>query len=342
MYISYINFFFLVNSDQCQEPLLSEKQTSHRIMSARARSRTISESTIGNTIMGTTSATSTNMVTVTAMGTGTNANAWMDTVVGVNTTEPADKSAEEDSVEVPIFDEGTTDSGRLPDVVAEIYGVNEDEPLESYLAITIQVFIPFLIAGLGMVGAGLVLDLVQVWTHFFPFVLTFRESSSFIQLKINLVFTFIFIVRRSIMRSKLTIFLSVRSFFLIALGCVWKSERAYHSGASTVGFEREFGNDSRIPPFDSGKSRTYGRAKRTMVHDRWKSRFDSSEFFDSHSIFDFSLFSIRKYCLIVYCLFFSISTSISVSITNLISLSLSLSLSSPFLLTIPSVTLYYY
>lgn len=131
-------------------------------MSARARSRTISESTIGNTIMGTTSATSTNMVTVTAMGTGTNANAWMDTVVGVNTTEPADKSAEEDSVEVPIFDEGTTDSGRLPDVVAEIYGVNEDEPLESYLAITIQVFIPFLIAGLGMVGAGLVLDLVQV------------------------------------------------------------------------------------------------------------------------------------------------------------------------------------
>ena len=113
--------------------------------------------------MGTTSATSTNMVAVTAMGTGTNANAWMETVVGVNTTtESIDKSAEEDCVEVPIFDEGTTDSGRLPDVVAEIYGVNEDEPLESYLAITIQVFIPFLIAGLGMVGAGLVLDLVQV------------------------------------------------------------------------------------------------------------------------------------------------------------------------------------
>ena len=65
---------------------------------------------------------------------------------------------------MPIFDEGTTDSGRLPDLVAQskIYGVNEDEPLESYLAITIQVFIPFLIAGLGMVGAGLVLDLVQV------------------------------------------------------------------------------------------------------------------------------------------------------------------------------------
>lgn len=115
--------------------------------------------------MGTNSATGTSMVAVTAMGTGTNTNAWMDTVVGVNTTtDPTDKSIEEDCVEVPMFDEGTTDSGRLPDVVAEskIYGVNGDEPLESYLAITIQVFIPFLIAGLGMVGAGLVLDLVQV------------------------------------------------------------------------------------------------------------------------------------------------------------------------------------
>ena len=52
---------------------------------------------------------------------------------------------------------------RLPDLVAEskIYDESQ-EPLESYLAITIQVSIPFLIAGLGMVGAGLVLDLVQV------------------------------------------------------------------------------------------------------------------------------------------------------------------------------------
>lgn len=69
----------------------------------------------------------------------------------------------DECLEVTIFDEAA-DGGRLPDVVAEskIYGVSEDEPLESYLAITIQVFIPFLIAGLGMVGAGLVLDLVQV------------------------------------------------------------------------------------------------------------------------------------------------------------------------------------
>jgi len=36
------------------------------------------------------------------------------------------------------------------------------EPDESVSTIAIQVFIPFLVAGLGMVGAGLVLDIVQV------------------------------------------------------------------------------------------------------------------------------------------------------------------------------------
>ncbi|XP_026668972.1 solute carrier family 41 member 1-like isoform X2 [Ceratina calcarata] len=149
------------HSDQCKEPLLSEKQTSHRITPAdgRPRTRGNSESAVGNAAMGTSSAT-------------TNTNAWMETVV-TNATIVAcvsgdDKSAEEDNAQVPIFDEGTTDSGRLPDVVAEskIYGGAEAEPLESYLAITIQVFIPFLIAGLGMVGAGLVLDLVQHWVVF--------------------------------------------------------------------------------------------------------------------------------------------------------------------------------
>ncbi|PBC25514.1 solute carrier family 41 member 1 [Apis cerana] len=157
-------------NDQCKEPLLSEKQICHRITSEDARSTTGSESTIVNTtIMGTSLGTGTTTVTVTGMGGGTGTNAWMDTVVGVDTViDPNDKSAEQDRVDVPIFDEGTTDSGRLPDLVAQskIYGVNEDEPLESYLAITIQVFIPFLIAGLGMVGAGLVLDLVQHWVVF--------------------------------------------------------------------------------------------------------------------------------------------------------------------------------
>ncbi|XP_017796545.1 PREDICTED: solute carrier family 41 member 1-like [Habropoda laboriosa] len=174
-------------NDQCKEPLLSEKQTFHRIAApVRARSRTTSSesSSIGSTVIGRRLSIDASMITATGTGTGSNAtNAWTDTVVGVNTVTTAataatalvndpptiEKSLEEDDcVEVAIFDEGTTDSGRLPDVVAEskIYDLIEDESYESYLAITIQVFIPFLIAGLGMVGAGLVLDLVQHWVVF--------------------------------------------------------------------------------------------------------------------------------------------------------------------------------
>lgn len=133
--------------------------------------------------MGTTLATDATMVVVMCAGTGTDAaNACIDSTVGVNittvtnvtsntttiapavATNVANKSMEEDCAQVPMFEDATADSGRLPDVVAQskLYGAVEDEPLESYLAITIQVFIPFLIAGLGMVGAGLVLDSVQV------------------------------------------------------------------------------------------------------------------------------------------------------------------------------------
>lgn len=136
-----------VGSEQCKEPLLPEKQNSHRMTPTDGRSRTTSESKDTTTIATTTSSTTTT----------TNGQA-----VAANSTT-------EDCLEVTIFDEGV-DGGRLPDVVAEskIYGAtDEDEPLESYLAITIQVFIPFLIAGLGMVGAGLVLDLVQVRRNLF-------------------------------------------------------------------------------------------------------------------------------------------------------------------------------
>lgn len=55
------------------------------------------------------------------------------------------------------------DSSRLPDVVAETKIFEADtQTKETYFSIAIQVFIPFLVAGFGMVGAGLVLDLVQV------------------------------------------------------------------------------------------------------------------------------------------------------------------------------------
>jgi solute carrier family 41 len=38
---------------------------------------------------------------------------------------------------------------------------------ENVWSISVQVFIPFLVAGLGMVGAGLVLDVVQVIVFIF-------------------------------------------------------------------------------------------------------------------------------------------------------------------------------
>lgn len=71
-------------------------------------------------------------------------------------------SLTEEGADLTMLEDG--EGNRLPDIVAEtkIFNADEDEPIESYLAITIQVFIPFLVAGLGMVGAGLVLDLVQV------------------------------------------------------------------------------------------------------------------------------------------------------------------------------------
>ena len=48
-------------------------------------------------------------------------------------------------------------------------------PQESFLSITLQIFFPFLIAGMGMVGAGLVLDVVQHWVS--PSLLTESDAA---------------------------------------------------------------------------------------------------------------------------------------------------------------------
>ena len=48
----------------------------------------------------------------------------------------------------------------------------EEEEKETYLSILLQVLVPYLIAGFGMVGAGMVLDVVQVW-WFFSFLCFF-------------------------------------------------------------------------------------------------------------------------------------------------------------------------
>lgn len=60
------------------------------------------------------------------------------------------------------------EKGHLPDVVVEtkMLASADTRHSETYLSITVQVFIPFLIAGFGMVGAGLVLDVVQHWVVF--------------------------------------------------------------------------------------------------------------------------------------------------------------------------------
>ncbi|XP_012266035.2 solute carrier family 41 member 1-like isoform X2 [Athalia rosae] len=117
------------DNGQCKEPLLYNKRHSYRMTPTGGRSRAASES---NTGIGAASAL----------------------------------SLAEEGADLTMLEDG--DGNRLPDIVVEskLYGPGAGEPMESYLAITIQVFIPFLVAGLGMVGAGLVLDLVQHWVVF--------------------------------------------------------------------------------------------------------------------------------------------------------------------------------
>lgn len=64
----------------------------------------------------------------------------------------------------PAVESSENDNGILPDVVVEakVFPEGGDQTHETYLSIAIQVFIPFLIAGFGMVFAGLVFDKIQV------------------------------------------------------------------------------------------------------------------------------------------------------------------------------------
>lgn len=61
-----------------------------------------------------------------------------------------------------IHNNSDNDNGRLPDVVVENKIFEDNQIQETYLSIAIQVFIPFLIAGFGMVFAGLVFDKIRV------------------------------------------------------------------------------------------------------------------------------------------------------------------------------------
>lgn len=62
-----------------------------------------------------------------------------------------------------LFEERSTSSTSDDDQGASLIQSGELQvETETSLAILMQVMLPFLVAGLGMVGAGLVLDLVQV------------------------------------------------------------------------------------------------------------------------------------------------------------------------------------
>lgn len=67
--------------------------------------------------------------------------------------------------------------------------VGNVDPPESLWAITFQVFIPFLIAGFGTVGAGLVLDMVQHWKVFEEVTEVFILVPALLGLKGNLEMT---------------------------------------------------------------------------------------------------------------------------------------------------------
>jgi len=60
---------------------------------------------------------------------------------------------------------------------------------ESFLSVTLQIFFPFLVAGLGMVGAGLVLDVVQHWGVFVEVSELFILVPALLGLKGNLEMT---------------------------------------------------------------------------------------------------------------------------------------------------------
>ncbi|XP_046406786.1 solute carrier family 41 member 1-like isoform X2 [Ischnura elegans] len=83
---------------------------------------------------------------------------------GITMTQPEETVIEED-VELTLVED--PENGVLPDVVAETQMLESSiETEETHWTIAIQVFIPFLIAGFGMVGAGLVLGHVQHWPVF--------------------------------------------------------------------------------------------------------------------------------------------------------------------------------
>lgn len=91
---------------------------------------------------------------------------------------------EEEDDEIVVYHSGD-DSDRLLLPSTETKGL----PQESFLSVTLQIFFPFLVAGLGMVTAGLVLDLVQHWNVFIEISELFILVPALLGLKGNLEMT---------------------------------------------------------------------------------------------------------------------------------------------------------
>ena len=63
-------------------------------------------------------------------------------------------------------DDFNDDTVRLIGVNGHVFSSHFPDSGESLCSITMQILFPFIVAGLGMVGAGLVLDVVQHWQVF--------------------------------------------------------------------------------------------------------------------------------------------------------------------------------
>lgn len=99
----------------------------------------------------------------------------------------ADDEHDEDEVETALLGgHGQTDIESIPKMKVTLKSDMEEE---SFLSITLQIFFPFLLAGMGMVAAGLVLDLVQHWKVFLDISELFILVPALLGLKGNLEMT---------------------------------------------------------------------------------------------------------------------------------------------------------
>ncbi|XP_043224425.1 solute carrier family 41 member 1-like isoform X1 [Amphibalanus amphitrite] len=88
--------------------------------------------------------------------------------------------------EVPLTLESTLDS---EDGLVEVRKAPRPAAEESWFSIGVQVFFPYLVAGFGMVGAGIVLDVVQHWRVFTEVTEVFILVPALLGLKGNLEMT---------------------------------------------------------------------------------------------------------------------------------------------------------